>query len=99
MNLDKKIKLLIIIINRLGVEVNYEVVTKYSKTFDTIKSEYFLKFWKKKKYKDKKTGENKEKYYCETKSFYRIDQVAKYLLAIKESKEEGMNGRREKAIK
>ena len=38
MNLDKKIKLLIIIINRLGVEVNYEVVTKYSKTFDSIKS-------------------------------------------------------------
>lgn len=89
MNLDRKVKLLLLIVNRLGVEMNYEVITRYNDRYDNMQSEYHLKTWH---YKltdeiDEKTGEPKKRWYCIDKVFKRIDQVAKYLIAIKESKE------------
>lgn len=79
--LDKKVKMLLLVVNKLGVEINYEVITRYSEKFDSVVSEYHLKTWHKRKVKDK------DQWYCKDMEFKRIDQVAKYLLAIKESKE------------
>lgn len=85
--LDKKVKMLLLVVNKLGVEINYEVITRYSEKFDSVVSEYHLKTWHKRKVKDKNTGKEKDQWYCKDMEFKRIDQVAKYLLAIKESKE------------
>ena len=84
---DKKVKLLLLIINRKGIEINYEVISRYSQKFDSITNEYHLKRWNKRIILDKETGEKTEKSYCIDKKFNRIDQVIKYLIAIKESEE------------
>ena len=88
MNLDKKIKMLLLIVNRLGIEINYETINKYSSKFDSITSEYHLKIWNKKEYEDKETGEIKTKWYCNDKEFSRQDLVVKYLMAIKNNRGE-----------
>lgn len=88
---DKKVKLLLMIINKdYGIEMNYETITRYSQKYDALLTEYHLKIWNKKIYVDEETGEEKEKWYCKDKEFHRIDQVIKYLLAIKDDK----NGKR-----
>lgn len=82
MNLDRKIKLLLLKINKLGLEINLETVTRYSKKFDSMTSEYTLKRWYTYEKENEETGETETRYYCKSKEFKRLDQVAKYLLAI-----------------
>lgn len=91
---DKKVKMLLLIINRMGKEINYEVISRYSNKFDSIINEYHLKKWNKKKVIDKETGNTIEKYYCTDKKFNRIDQVVKYLMTIIENKR-GVNNEKE----
>lgn len=88
---DRKVKLLLLIVNRLGIEINYEVISKYSEKYDSINSEYHLKTWYKKITVDDK-GEEVIKYYCKDNKFNRIDQVVKYLIAIKEDREKRGKG-------
>lgn len=87
MNLDKKIKMLLLIVNQRGLELNYEVVNRYNQELDAITSEYHLKRW----YKNDKAKDGKVKYYCKDTKFRRIDQVVKYLLAIKNNEEPVVN--------
>lgn len=89
--MDSKIKKLLLVVNKLGVEMNYETITKYSKQFNTLKSEYHLKVWYKIPKKDPDNEEEKQRYYCKDKEFYRLEQVAKYLIAIKEDLENATN--------
>ena len=88
MNLEKKVKMLLLVVNKQGIEINYEVINRYSEKFDNITSEYHLKIWNKKEYEDKETGEIKTKWYCKDKKFSRQDQVIKYLMAIKNNRGE-----------
>ena len=83
MNLDKKVKMLLLVINKQGKEINFEVINRYSEKFDSITSEYHLKKWYQEIIVDKDTGEKKTKCYCIDKEFSRLDQVVKYLLVIK----------------
>lgn len=83
MNLEKKAKMLLLIINQKGIEINLETISRYSEKFNSIVSEYHLKNWHKKIVIDEKTGEEKTKWYCIDKEFSRLDLVIKYLLAIK----------------
>jgi hypothetical protein len=87
---DKKVKMLLLVINKMGIEMNYEVITRYSKKFDSMTSEYHLKKWNKREVLDEKTGDMIEKYYCVDKKFNRMDQVVKYLMAIRESNSRGV---------
>lgn len=88
MNLEKKVKMLLLVINKQGKEINFEVINRYSEKFDNITSEYHLKIWNKKEYEDKETGEIKTKWYCKDKKFSRQDLVVKYLMAIKNNRGE-----------
>lgn len=92
MNLEKKVKMLLLVVNKQGIEINYEVINRYSEKFDNITSEYHLKIWNKKEYEDKETGEIKTKWYCNDKKFSRQDQVIKYLMAIKNNASGDNNG-------
>lgn len=83
MNLDKKVKMLLLVVNKSGIEMNLETISRYSEKFNSITNEYHLKNWKKKIITDKKTGEKITKWYCIDKEFSRLDLVVKYLLAIK----------------
>ena len=83
MNLEKKVKMLLLVVNKQGIEINYEVINRYSEKFDSITSEYHLKKWYQEIIVDKDTGEKKTKWYCNDKKFSRQDQVIKYLLVIK----------------
>ena len=45
MNLEKKVKMLLLVVNKQGKEINFEVINRYSEKFDSITSEYHLKKW------------------------------------------------------
>lgn len=83
MNLEKKAKMLLLVINQEGLEINLETITRYSEKFNAMISEYHLKKWQTKIVIDKKTGEEQTKWFCVDKEFSRIDLVIKYLLSIK----------------
>lgn len=83
MNLEKKAKMLLLIVNKQGVEINLETINRYSEKFDSIVSEYHLKKWQQKIVIDKKTKEETIKWFCIDKEFSRLDLVIKYLLVLK----------------
>lgn len=89
-NYEKYIKALLLIANQKGIDVNYETKSNYSEQYDCIITTCYLKFWYKTINIDKKTGEKKEKRYCETETFggiYKQVQIINYLKACIEHKE------------
>lgn len=78
---DKYIKALLISVNKLGHEINYETVTKYNAEYDRLLTSCYLKKWYS-RYDEKK---DKEIRWCDTKEFSGVSKyvnVIKYLKAI-----------------
>lgn len=82
--MDKKIKLLLLLLNKNGKNINLDIKMKYSKEYDNIYSIYTLEFWNKAKRINKETGLEEEYYYCKTQEFKNKTNLIKYLVAIKD---------------
>lgn len=82
---DKKIKMLLLILNRRGLEINWETKARYSQMFDAMVTSHQLKFWHKGTRKNKE-GKEEEFTYCKTIDFHNIAGLIKYLLAVKDDK-------------
>lgn len=81
---DKYIKILLLKLNKSGVEVNYEVHHSYSEKFDCMITNCYLKFWHSKIIIDEETGEEIKKNWCNTKEFKGVTKysnIIKYLQA------------------
>lgn len=82
---DKKIKMLLLILNKRGIDVNHETKTSYSQNFDAMITSHTLKFWYKGVRTDK-DGNPEEYKYCKTVEFHSAIGLLKYLVAVKDSK-------------
>lgn len=88
MNIERMIKVLLLKINKKGIDVNYETKSQYSKKFDTIQTICYLKFWYSETKIDEVTGEEKKRTWCSTKEFKGVSKYAeiiKYLKKVDEN--------------
>lgn len=83
---DSKIKMILLLLNKRGINVNWEKKTYYSDKFGAMLSSHTLKFWYTGIRKNKKTGESEEYSYCNQKQFGNMINLLKYLVAVKDNK-------------
>lgn len=76
--MDKKIKLLLLLLNKKNINVNLETKMRYSKEYDNIYTNYKLVFW----YKGQK--DDKEYWYSKSQEFSNKINLLKYLIQVKD---------------
>lgn len=83
---DSKVKMILLLLNKRGINVNWERKVYYSEIHNVMLSSHVLKFWYKGIRKNKKTGETEEYSYCTQRQFGNMINLLKYLVAIKDNK-------------
>ena len=82
--MDKKIKLLLLLINTKGKHLNLISKTRYSEEFGNIYTTYTLEFWYVGKRINKKTKQEEEYWYCEKEEFNSKTNLLKYLIMVRD---------------
>lgn len=86
--MDKKIKLLLLLINKKGKHLNLLTKMKYSEEYGNIYTTYILEFWYVGKRINKKTKQEEEYWYCEKEEFKSKINLLKYLAMVKDDLDE-----------
>ena len=84
--MDRRIKMLLLWLNKQGIEVNCETKSYYIEKFDSIITSYILKFWYKGKRINKTTKEEEQYNYCKVVTPKNMMYTIKYLVAVKDNK-------------
>lgn len=86
--MDRRIKMLLLFLNKRGMDITYEAKASYSEKFDCIVTNHTLKFWYKGIRKNKDTGKDEEYTYVKVITPKNMMYTIKYLVSVKDNKVE-----------